>query len=348
MTGNVAFAGTLSRRRFLTWIAGVSGAMAAGPLLAACGLGPAPAAQPPQVYRVGYLAASTETALSRRLRQGLAELGYVDGQNLAIEARGSDIDDQIRAYAAELVGLKLDCIVSSGNTEIRAAVEATRGTAIPVVGVNFADPVAQELAASLARPGGNFTGVTGDLASLDQKRMGVFKEALPSLTRVGLLWTPTGGSGSTSSPRFENFLAAARALGVQLVSVEATQAADIGPALEAAIGDGIDGLYVAQGAVFSNNRRVIVDFAAEHRLPAIYSGTPFGAAGGLLAVGLDTGAMTYRAAALVDKVLRGANPGEIPIELATGLDLVVNLRTAQALGLTFPQSILLQATEVIQ
>jgi putative ABC transport system substrate-binding protein len=277
----------------------------------------------------------------------LAEPGYVEGKNLELVVRTTDNQELQAEYATELARLRLDCLVSTGASVTRTMKEAADAANSPLVAVNFGDPVAAGWVASLAWPGGNLTGVTFDNSKLDQKRMEIFKEAVPNLQRVGVLWEPATPAAGTVALRLRGFYEAGNAAGMEVVSLE-VRSGDVSRALDEVGGASLDGLYVAQGAIFNNQRAQLVSFAAEQRLPALYSSSLFGPSGGLLSVGVSTAALHRRAAALVDRVLRGTSPGEIPIELATSVELVVNLNTARDLGLTIPQSILLQATEVIE
>lgn len=332
----------LSRRRFLAWLAGGGATLAGGPLLSSCGLRPQAAGEA-RVYRVGYL--SSSVLVNPGFAGGLGELGYVEGQNLAIETRGNpESDDQLRAFASELLALNLDCLVASGAAQARVAKEATSGTATPVVAVNFGDPVGSGLVTSLDHPGGNLTGVTANNPELDRKRLEVFKEAFPELTTTGFLYfTPAVIGG-----QIESVVAAGRGMGVDVRPVEVVGLPELSSALDTAAA-GADGLHFSQaGGVFANNRAPILAFVARRRLPAIYMVRTFVDDGGLMSFGPNIAAMHRRAAALVDKVLRGAKPGDLPVEYGTSFELVLNLKTAQALGLTFPQSILIQATEVIR
>jgi putative tryptophan/tyrosine transport system substrate-binding protein len=332
----------LTRRKFLRG----SLALAGLGLLAGCGLLPPQTQQPTRIPRIGLLSpgsAGPSPDLDA-FRDGLRELGYLEGQNLAVEYRYAEGQRQrYEDLAAELVGLPVDVIVTGGAGG--AAARAASDT-IPIVSITpNTNPVASGLVASLARPGGNVTGLGGMSSELAGKRLELLKEAFPRAARVGVIWN-SGLAGM--APEYGETLAAAQALGVQLQSLSAGEPADLERAYEAASGGGIDALVVLFDVFTGANRDRIAELAAKTRLPAISGDAEYAAAGGLLAYGPKIPAMWRRAAAYVDKILKGAKPADLPIEQPTRFEFVVNLRTAQALGLTIPQEVLMQATEVIQ
>jgi putative tryptophan/tyrosine transport system substrate-binding protein len=327
----------LARRRFVQG-AGVAGLA----LLAGCGRLLGTAQPQAKVPRIGLLGQSSSGPASTRdgFFQGLHDLGYVDGQNVLVETRLAP------ELAAELVGLSVDVIVADGGRAVLAAKNAT--DAIPIViGFSAVDPVAQGLIASLARPGGNVTGVTANVqgSQFGAKRLELLRDALRRLTRVGVLWDE--GDPITIA-RWGEIRAAGEVLGLETQSLAVRGPDDVAAALEAAARAPVDALIVLHNALTQDRRPTIVDLAASSRLPAMYEYREWASAGGLMSYGPSVGAMWYRAAQYVDKILKGAKAAELPVEQPREFDFVVNLRTAQALGLTIPQHVLLQATEIIQ
>ena len=330
-----------SRRHFLRGglaLAGVG-------LAAGCGSLPFQSQQPTRVPRVGFLftGSSGPSPNVEAFKQGLRELGYVEGQNVVVEWRYAEgSGDRLRDLAAELAQLPLDVIVTHA-AGVDAAKQAS-GT-IPIVSAVAGDLVGVGHAASLARPGGNVTGLTNLAPQLAGKRLELAKETLPGLSRVALLWNP---QERAMVLEFGEAKVAAQALGVQLQSLEVRDASDFEGAFEVATGGRVEVLMVVQTVFFIRNRTPIVELAEKSRLPTVSGDPDFARAGGLIAYGPNIAGMFRQAATFVDKILKGAKPGELPIEQPTKFDLVVNLRTAQALTLTIPQSVLVQATEVIQ
>jgi len=302
-----------------------------------------------KVYRIGLLG-TTPPGDPGAVRvwgaffQGLRELGYVEGQNLIIERRFSEgRDERLPALAADLVRLRVDVIVAAGGPTPHAAKRAT--TTIPIVAPNHGDPVGTGLVASLARPGGNVTGLSILNPELTGKRLELLKEAVPRIVRVAVLWNPT----SRIHPReWSEAEAAARALGLQPRRLPARGLDDYGTAFSAMTQERADALLVLGDATFWFHRMRIAELAAKHRLPAMFAQREHVQAGGLICYGVDLRGNYRRAAAYVDKILKGAKPGDLPIEQPTNFELVINLKTAKALGLTIPQSLLLRADEVIQ
>jgi putative ABC transport system substrate-binding protein len=251
--------------------------------------------------------------------------------------------DRLPGLAAELVGLPVDVLVASGDTTTQALKAAT--ATIPIVMVVSASPVEAGLVASLARPGGNVTGLTTFARELDRKRLELLKETVPGLARVGVLWHP---DLADREGEFQVAEEAARALGLEVRSLEARDQGALEAALERAAVERVDGLFLIDNHVLTANRPRIIEFARRHRLPTSSVLRSTVAAGGLLAYGANIPSLNRRAAGFVDRILKGADPTEMPIERPTTFDLVINLKTARELGLTIPPSVLQQATEVIQ
>ncbi len=306
----------------------------------------ATAQQPAKVFRIGILspAGSPSTKAFDALREGLRELGYIDGANITIEYRLAAGDyGRLPAMAAELVRLPVDLIVVDTQKSARAAQEATR--TIPIVAATAgADPVAAGLAASLAHPGGNLTGFSGGDKELSGKRVQLLKEAFPAVSRIGALWNPTAPLISPLQATEE----AARALGLQLRLIAIAASGEIAAGFEAAVGGGAEALVVLPDAMFWNERGRIVALAAQHRLPAMYEEREYANDGGLISYGRNVSENFRQAAGYVDKILKGAKPADLPIQQPTRFELVVNLKTAGTLGLAIPPSILARADEVIE
>jgi putative ABC transport system substrate-binding protein len=318
----------------------------AGGLLAA----PFPAdAQPAgKASRIGYLAGGSATASSRfpeAFRQGLRELGWVEGQNIVIEYRFAEGKfDRLPDLAAELVRLKVDVIVAAPAPSAVAAKNATTSVPIVMAGVGF--PVELGLIASLARPGGNITGVSFSVGpEIFGKGLDLLKEAVPKVQRVAVLSNP-GNPGHAVAIR--NVNDAARALGVQLLLLEAPGPGELNSAFAAMLKERVVALLVVTDPVFIAHRAQLADLAARNRRPAMYTIRDFVDAGGLMSYGPSLVAQYRRAAVFVDKILKGAKPADLPVEQPTTFELVINLKAAKALGLTIPQSLLGRADEVIQ
>lgn len=303
-----------------------------------------------KVYRVGFLAfghrpvgRSVADSPLAAFRQSLRELGYVEGRNLVLEERWAEARlDRLPVLAAELVGLKPDVIVASGAGAVRAAKRATRQ--IPIVIAGAADPVAEGLVTSLAHPGANVTGVSA-LAGreLEGKRLELLQEAVPGLTRVAVILD------STSRLDPAPLQAAARALNITLLlSGETESREEFRDAFAEMVRDRADAVYAPETPINARQRRLIVELALKHRLPAIYGSREFVEAGGLMAYGPSFAELFRRAAFYVDKILKGAKPGTLPIEQPMKFELILNLKTAKSLGITFPPSVLLRAEELIE
>ena len=329
----------MDRRAF---IGSVAGGLLAAPFT--CG-----AQQPMAVPRIGYLtgAYSCIGPVSSReaFWQGLNALGYFEGRNIAIECRSAEGKfDRLSDLAAELVRLKVNVIVAAGGeTVARAAAQASQ--TIPIVMTNVADPVQTGLVASLPRPGGNVTGLVTISPELSGKRLELLKQAFPKILRVAVLTNP---ANPEQEPRMRELKAAAQALGVQLLILEVRGPNDFKIAFSTSTKLNADGLLPLGDPVINSYQSQIVDFAAQNRVPAIYHRLEFVEAGGLMSYGPSYNDLFRRASGYVDKILKGSKPGDLPIEQPTKFELVINLKTAKALGLTIPQSLLLRADEVIQ
>jgi putative ABC transport system substrate-binding protein len=327
-----------ARRRFLRG----SLALAGLGLVAGCGLVPPPAERPARLPRVGYLASGFGQEGAEAFRQGLEEHGYVEGRTIIVEWRDSEARaDRMPELAAELVRLPVDVLVGDGSAPVRALKDAT--DTIPIVMAQSTDPVGLGLVASLARPGGNVTGQTNISRELIGKRLELFKAAVPGLARVGVLWNP-----GIADDRAYEAEEAARTLGLDVRSLEARDPGALGAAFERASAERVDGLFLIDNPVLTLNAPRVGELARRHRLPMNSGQRGPTAAGGLMAYGVDRPALYRRAAGYVDRILKGAEPAELPVEQPTRFELVINLKTARELGLTIPQSVLLQATEIIQ
>jgi putative ABC transport system substrate-binding protein len=331
----------LSRREF------VVGGASLG-LLAGCGRLPWQAQPPAKVHRLGFLSNSVPPDSSpasyiEAFRQRLRELGYAEGQNIVIEWRFAEDADQFLELAAELVRLPTDIIVAKSDQAAHAAKAAT--SAIPIVAVPVADPVGQGLVASLARPGGNLTGLSTLSDRLAGKRLELLKESVPEVSRAAAFWNATNPG---IARQFRESQDAAQVLGLELQSLEVRSPDDLDGAFEAAI-KGRAGVLIELPDLPKHRRGDIIDFAAKSRLPTMVGsgGREDVAAGGLMWYGPRYANLYRRAADFVDKILKGTNPADIPVEQPMYFDFVVNMKTAQALGITFPNEILLQVTEVI-
>jgi putative ABC transport system substrate-binding protein len=324
-----------NRREF---IALLGGAGAAWPLAAR-------AQQPAKVPRVGILspAASETAATLTAFREGIRDLGYIEGQTIALDFRlSSGIMDTLPALAAELVRIPVNVIVTDSTSGTLDAFAATR--TIPIVmGASGGDPVALGLAKSLSRPGGNVTG-TYFLSGLSDKRLQLLKQAFPAAQRIAVLANPTGAIYISELPKAE--MAASR-MDLRLVSLAASTPAELRALAPAAL-SGSDGLLVMPDAMFWNNRATIIDLASKARVPAIYPEREYADDGGLIAYGANVPAHFRLAAGYVDRILRGANPGDLPINASSQFDFVINLRTAHALGLALPPDFVSAANEVIE
>ena len=275
-------------------------------------------------------------------RRGLRDAGYVEGKNFVIEYRSAEgRDDQFPGLATELVRLNVDLIVTRGTPEALAAKNAT-GT-IPVVITGLADPVGQGIVASLARPGGNITGVSAIVTELYAKRVELLRELLPKASRIAALFNM---SNPSLPPAWKEIETAARSLGIQPQLLDVRKPEDLGPAFDGAVRQRADALVVGLDTLTQPSQRLIVDLAARHRLPAVYASMEF--AGGLVIYGVNYPDHYRRAATFADRIFKGTQPGDLPVERPTKFELVINLKTATALGLPIPLSLLQRADQVIE
>ena len=307
----------------------------------------AQAQQSARIPRIGILELASPSASAdqfKALQQGLRELGYIEGKNISFEHRYADGKiERLPELAVELVGSKVDVIVTRSTGSIRAAMNASK--TIPIIFPSAGAPVEDGLVASLAKPGGNVTGVTQLSAELDGKKLEILKQTAPKVTQVGLLWTV--GSARVDN-RAREADPAAKGLGIQLHSLELKSAEDFARVFDIAKQAGVQALSLAPSPLLFTHRSVIFDFAAKNRLPAMYSTKDFVEAGGLMSYGQDIVDNWRRAATFVDKILKGANPGDLPVEQATKFELVINLKTAKQIGLTIPPNVLARADKVIR
>ena len=306
------------------------------------------AAEAQKVYRVGVLD-PTPLALNvanlDAFRQGMREFGYVEGQDFVIEYRWPEGRTQpFPDLAQELVRLKVDLILTRGTAAVAAAKNATR--TIPIVMAASGDPLGTGVVTGLARPGGNVTGLSALTAEVGGKRLQLLKEAVPGIQRLAAVLDRGTGPALVAQSRATE--QAARSLGLQTQLLHIEKAEDLGPALAAAVKQRADAVFVGLGPVIQSNVGRVAELAARHRLPSAFVSREFVVAGGLMAYGVSYPDSYRRAARYVDKIFKGAKPGELPIEQPTKFELVINLKTAKALGLTIPKSILLRADHVIE
>ena len=307
----------------------------------------AEAQQAAKVARVGLLmpvsSADARTNIDA-FRQGLRELGYVEGQNIAIEPRYSDgRDERLGNLVADLVNMKVAVIVTWGTPAARAARAATR--TIPIVTAAVTDPLGTGLIASLARPGGNLTGVTSGGAALSGKTLELLRELTPGIKRIAVLWNP---SNPIQPVMFRETQVAAETMRIHVQSVGVSDPNDLDAAFATIAGERAEAMVVLQDLMLQANRRRIVNSAVSLRLPNVYERKAWVDAGGLMSYGVNFPSNFRRAATYVDKILKGAKPGDLPVEEPTKFELVINLKTAKALRLTIPPSLLLRADQVIE
>jgi len=321
-----------------TFIGGIASGLIAAPL-------PARAQQAGKVYRIGILEAipaAQNAANLDALRKGLRDLGYVEGRNLILEYRSAEgRAERFPDLASELVGLKADLIVTRGTPAARAAKNATE--TIPVVMATMGDPRA--IVASFARPGANITGVTTFSTELTAKRIQLLRELVPGLARIALLHNM---GNPAAPPEWEETKMAARALGLQPLLLDVRSQGDLGLAFERAIRQHVDALLIGADGLAQMHQPTIIGLAARNALPAAYPAREFVEAGGLIAYAVNYPDLYYRFASFVDRIFKGAKPGDLPVEQPTKFELVINMKTAKALRLTIAQDLLLRADEVIQ
>jgi putative ABC transport system substrate-binding protein len=338
-----------SAKNSTNWMSKRITVFALGALLFALSF-PVQAQQPTKVPRIGRLNATDrvspfEKNRSAAFRQGLGDLGYVEGKNIVIEWRNGDgRRDRLKEHASELVRLKVDVIVTAGGTSTRAAKEAT--VTIPIVMTQDTDPVRNGFVASLARPGGNITGLSRLAPELSGKQLELVKEVVPRLSRVAVLGRSTQPADAEILRQIEG---AARTLGLQLQYIDVRDPRDFETAFrEASNGRAGAVLMLVGGPVFNPHRTGVIELAVSNRLPVIYRNREDVEAGGFMSYGVNLPDLDRRAATYVDKILKGAKPADLPVEQPTKFELVINLKTAKEIGLTIPQSMLYRADKVIK
>jgi ABC-type uncharacterized transport system substrate-binding protein len=334
----------MRRRDVFTLLGGAAAAAAAAPMLRPL---PARAQQAGKMYRVGFMGNSTaelESNLVGAFRKGLRDLGYQEGRNLVIEYRWAEGNyGRFPALVAELIASKVDVIVTAG-TPATLAVQKSK-TSIPLVMVAVGDPVGNGIVASLARPGGNITGLSSMAPDLEGKRLELLREVVPNFAHVAVLWNPANPFHTISLRHAHE---AAKVLQIKLLSVPVRTADELDDAFAAIIAERPDGLLVLADRVFLHNRTRLTDFTLHSRLPGVYAHPELVEAGGLMSFGPSYPGMHRRAATYVDKILKGAKPADLPVEQPTTFKLIVNLKAAKAMGLAIPESFLLRADRVIE
>jgi putative tryptophan/tyrosine transport system substrate-binding protein len=310
----------------------------------------AEAQQPTKIPRIGYVSGSGDTKNPgpniESFRQGLRDLGYVEGKNIVVEYRYVEGGlDRVPAVVAELVQLKVDVLVATFAIAIRAAKQSTK--TIPIIMVSAIDPVATGFVDSLARPGGNITGVVRLIRELSSKRLELLKEAVPRISRVGVLWDGNAAPGPAIA--FKEYEAAARSLKLEFQSLEVRGPdPDVDGAFQAAAKGRANALIVVRNRVVDRHSKRIIDLAIKNRLPSVWEGSEFVESGGLMSYSSDDPANFRRVAYYVDKILKGTKPADLPVEQPTKFEFVINLKTAKQIGLTIPQSVLYRADKVIK
>ena len=305
----------------------------------------AQAQQPKKLPRIGYLAGDPHSPSHEAFRQGLRDLGYVEGQSILIEWRyAGDKSDRFPELAAELVRLKVDVVVAANAAAVSSLRRAT--TTIPIVVAAYGgDLVADGIVASFARPGGNITGVTPLDPDLIGRQLDLLKETLPKLNRLAVMWKP---DDSGSPLQWQETQTASGSLGIQLLPLEVRTAGELDKSIESATRGRVDALLVLRNALFYVLRKRLVLLAAKSRLPGMYPSSEFVDDGGFMSYGANNNAQYRRAATFVDRILKGTKPADLPIEAPTKFDFVINLKTVKQIGLTIPQSLLYRADKVIK
>jgi ABC-type uncharacterized transport system substrate-binding protein len=327
----------MKRREFITLL---GGAAAAWPLAAR-------AQQAGRIPRVGFLGNSTaalEANLVGPFREGLREHGYEEGRNIALEFRWAEGKyERFPALVAELIAANVDVLVTAGTPATLAVKNAT--TTLPLVMIAVGDPVGTGIIPSLARPGGNITGLSSIAPDLEGKRLELLREVVPRLARVAFFLNPANAFHAAS---VQQARAAAQALNINLIAHEVRKSEDLDPAFAAIVEEKPDALLILADRVFLHNRERMMSFAAQHRLPSVNAYRELVEAGGMMSYGPSYEDMHRRAAAYVDKILKGAKPGDLPVEQPTKFTLIVNVKTTMALGLEVPPTLLARADEVIE
>jgi len=323
------------RREFLL----AAGALVAAPLASF-------AQQQGKVWRIGFLGFAPASAWASQieaLQAGLRDLGYVEGKNIVIEFRWAAKVDQMPEFAAELVRMNVDVILAPASTQVEPARQATK--TIPIVFAQHADPVGTKHVASLARPGGNITGVSMVLTELAAKGLDLLREVVPHAKRIGVLWNPTTPSHQYVLTALE---ATGKKMGIQLLMLPTQSVEDFEPVFNTMTRERVGAFLVPSSPLTNSQPAPLAELALRHRLPGMFGNKAIVVAGGLMSYGADFNYMYRRAASYVDKILKGAKPSDLPVEQASSYYLVINRKTAKALGLTIPQSLLVRADEVIQ
>jgi putative ABC transport system substrate-binding protein len=326
----------MRRREF---IALLGGAAVAWPLATV-------AQQATKIPRIGYLGFGTALAWATRIeamRAGLRDLGYIEGKNIVIEFRFAETLDQLREYAAELARMNVDVIFATASTEVEAVRHATK--TIPIVFATHADPIGVGHVASLPRPGGNITGLTMLLTDVTAKQLEILKEALPHATRIGVLWSPAMASHALALQAVET---TREKLSVQVHIVPARTAEDFDSAFATMARERLNAVLIVSSSLTRGQHMLLGELTLKHRLPGMFGTRDNVASGGLMSYGPDLNDLTRRAATYIDKILKGAKPADLPVEQAAKFELVVNLRTANALGLELQPTFLARADEVIE
>jgi len=304
------------------------------------------AQQPMKVHQIGYLISGPPAPWANRLqalRMGLQDLGYVEGKNITIAVRSAETADRLPEVAADLVRLHVDVIFATSSTEVEAARRATK--TIPIVFATHADPQGVGHVVSLARPGGNITGLSMLLTELVAKELEVMKQALPHMTRIGVLLTSTAPSHRPASHAVE---AAAQQLGVQVLTVPVRTPEDLHGAFAMMARERVNGFLAVASPLTRSQRALLAELALKHRLPGMFGTGENVEAGGLMSYAPDLVDMTRRAAIYIDKILKGARPADLPVEQASKYELVINLKTAKALGITIAPSVLVRADRIVE
>jgi len=326
----------MKRREFILALGGAS----AWPLAAR-------AQQPAKIYRIGMLETISPDLNEKNieaLKRGLRDLGYVENQNYVLEYRSADGDsERFPAFAEELVRLRVDLIVTRGTPAARAAKSATES--IPIVMAAIGEPLGTGVVASLARPGSNVTGLSGFVTELAGKRVELLKELRPGISIAAFF---SNMANPVVPPQWEVTRKAAQALGIEVSLLDVRSTDDIPGAFETAMSRRVEALLFGIEAVVQANRQLIADLAARHRLLSIYPSREFVEAGGLVAYGVSYPDLYFRSAFLIDKIFRGAKPGDLPVEQPTKLEFIINLKAAKAIGLTVPPLLIARADEVIE
>jgi ABC-type uncharacterized transport system substrate-binding protein len=307
---------------------------------------PAQGQTPSKIPKIGFLGVRPDDSKSTfdLFRRQLQAIGYIEGKNMVYEYRNAENKpERLPAFVDELIRVKVDVLVVAAGNEARAAKNATK--TIPIVGLNLGDPVQSGLIESLAHPGANLTGITPNLAELGGKRLELLKETVAKLVRVAVLWDP---KAPASDQTLKDLQAPASALGLQLHSMEVRSPDKFDSAFRDAIKSGSGALTVNLSPMINANQRRVHDLAAKHRLPAIYARAEFVQSGGLMSYGADRAAGFLRAAVMVDKILKGAKPQDIPVEQPMKFEFIVNLKAAKQIGLTIPPNVLARADRLIR